>query len=238
MIGDVTNIVTAPTSAVFSALGKADDLLARDESIPLSTILMRAGWGPKSSTLNRQARAIVQRESRGDPSAHNPSGATGLFQVMTPLHCGKMGTPRATPACVAYLENPTNNAKVARALYMAAGWSPWAASGGVPAPTDWDPIVSKKKDSAIGGTASDAVNVVGDAAGAVISPFASVARAATEFIGTLLSADTWFRIGKGWLGFVLVTLGSGAFVYVIANQASGGAVAGAAKKAAVAAVVK
>lgn len=238
LIGDVTNVITAPSSAAINLLGKADDLLARDESIHLSDVLARGGWGGKTSALNKQARAIVKRESNGDPEAMNPSGATGLFQVMTPLHCGKMGTPKATPDCVAYLKDPYNNARVAHTLYLAAGWTPWAASGGMPAPTDWDPVVTKKKDSLVGGTASDVAGTVGDVAGAVASPFTSIAKAGAALIGALLSPDTWFRIGKGGLGFVLIVTGTGALVYVVANTASGGAVGKAAKKAAVTAVVK
>lgn len=221
--------------AINSTLGKADDLLARDESIPLSTVLQRGGWGTKGSQLNRKARHKVQQESNGDPGAVNPSGAIGLFQVMTPLHCGKMGTPQATPACVAYLKDPYNNARVAHSLYLAAGWSPWAASGGEPSETDWDPIVTKKKDSLVGGTVSDAAGTVGDVVGSVTSPFTSVAKAGAALIGALLSPDTWFRIGKGTLGFVFVVTGTGALVYVVANAASGGAsgraVKGAAKTA-------
>lgn len=228
-------------NAIVGAAGKVDDLLARDESVPLSTVLARGGWGGKTADLNRRARSVVQRESGGDPTQHNKkgSGAIGLFQVMTPLHCGKMGTPRGIPDCIAYLEDPYNNARVAHSLYLAAGWSPWKTSGPVPPPpTDWDPIVTKKKDSLVGGTVSDAAGTVGDVAGAVVSPFTSIAKAGAALIGALLSADTWFRIGKGWLGFVFVVTGTGALVYVVANTASGGEVGKAAKTAAKAAVLK
>jgi hypothetical protein len=218
----VPNLAGLPGEAA-KLPGKLDDVLAKDEKVKLSTILARNGWGKPNSSLNRQARAIVKRESGGDPSAKNPSGATGLFQMMTPLHCGDYGIP-AGGNCQKWLEDPDNNARAAKALYDEAGWRPWAASGGAPLPTNWDTVIVTGKDSVTGSVAAVASDVA--------SPFTAVGSAAVDLIGTLLSADTWFRIGKGGLGFVLIVVGTGAFVYVVANTATGGAVKRAAKTAA------
>lgn len=61
------------------------------------------------------------RESRCQPGARNPSGASGIFQLMWPLHarliadvCG-----HADPF------DPHCNISAARALYDGAGRAPW-----------------------------------------------------------------------------------------------------------------
>ncbi len=220
-------VLTAPGAA---AAGKVNDALNPDQKAKLSAVLARTGWGAADSELNQRARTIVKRESNGNPKARNPSGATGLFQMMTPLHCGNYGTPKPTAECIRWLEDPDNNARAAKALHSTAGWQPWAASGGAPAPTTWDPDITTDKDSILGG--------IGEVASAAVSPFSSVAGAAADIIGSLLSPDTWFRIGKTWLGAVFVITGTGALVFIVANQASGGRVASAAKLAATKGAIK
>lgn len=234
-IGDV---VTAPVDA-FNKLGEAGrdigrglnhpaDSLNADQKAKLSAVLARNGWGPPTSATNRMARSVVKRESEADPTAKNKSGATGLFQMMTPLHCGSYGIPKDD--CVHWLEDPDNNAKAAHALFVSNGWTPWVSSGPVPPPlasATYDPVITTDKDD------------LGDTVKGVTSPFGSVVAAAVDLIGVLLSPDTWFRIGKTWLGLVLIILGSGALVYIIANAASNGATGRAVKgAAAVAATVK
>ncbi|CAB4169645.1 Transglycosylase SLT domain 1 [uncultured Caudovirales phage] len=66
--------------------------------------------------------AIAWRESRCQPSAHNVEGASGLFQIMIPLHsnlmidvCGSVAW--SVPAC---------NIATARALFNGSGLRPWA----------------------------------------------------------------------------------------------------------------
>lgn len=68
---------------------------------------------------------VAFSESRWNPAAHNASGASGLWQIMMPLHAGlvsQFGTN---------VFDPLTNAKTAVALYRAAGLSPWAASQSV-----------------------------------------------------------------------------------------------------------
>lgn len=69
---------------------------------------------------------IINAESGGDPHARNASGATGLTQIMWPLHRGIV--PGATSRTA--LENPSINLAAARKLYGQSGLSPWAASRG------------------------------------------------------------------------------------------------------------
>lgn len=79
-----------------------------------------AGTGQEAHALN-----VVQKESGCTDTAYNPSGASGLFQLlghedMIAVICGPNGSAF----------DPTCNAKVALQLYSGSGWSPWAASGG------------------------------------------------------------------------------------------------------------
>ena len=60
------------------------------------------------------AMAIVWRESNYDPQAVNPSGASGLWQIM-PLH----GFPQWA------LFDPWFATQVAFDLYTRDGWLPW-----------------------------------------------------------------------------------------------------------------
>lgn len=85
-----------------------------DSGNDLSSTLEAAGWPPY---LWPWAESIVWRESRGDPSAYNPSGASGLFQIMpqTWAETGCTGDPFAA----------LDNALCAWQLYQAAGVSPW-----------------------------------------------------------------------------------------------------------------
>lgn len=213
-----------------SVAGKADDLLRRDDPVKLSQVLTNAGWGSPNSSRNRQARSVVIRESGGDENATNPSGATGLFQIMTPLHCGSYGIPKAD--CVQWLKDPENNAKAAYKLFLSNGWRPWVTSGPIPPPlTDKDPTVYRSKDS-VTGKASEL------ATGGIVNPFSAVASAVVDLVGILLSPDTWFRIGKTALGSVFIIVGIGALVFIVANQASGGAVKRTAVKTAKVAVTK
>jgi len=218
----------------FGLSSKVEDVASKDTHERLSVVLERNGWGAPASALNRQARAIVRRESGGIPTKRSGAGpcsktgdyAYGLFQVCT-VNCGIGGSPKNRDACIAFLKNADNNARVSKALYDDAGWQPWAASGGEPAPTSWDPMILTDKRTLSG----DISGTVTDAVDSVVSPFSSIVSAATALIGALLSADTWFRIGKGGLGFVFLVTGTGALVFIVANKSTNGAASSAVKAA-------
>ena len=73
--------------------------------------LWRSVGGPGG--VAHRAAAIAMAESGGDPHAHNPSGATGLWQILGSVLPGN-------------LFNPVVNAKNAVAKYReAGGFSPW-----------------------------------------------------------------------------------------------------------------
>lgn len=241
-VGDVLDTLGQASLGIFGAGGdKLNNDLIPAKTEKLSAVLERTGWGTATDDLNKRARSIIRREdSSADPKRKSGGGpcsskgdfAYGWFQICT-VNCGTGGSPPCTngcDTCVKFLQNGENNSRVARALYASRGWQPWASSGGTPEPTDWDPMVTTDKGTLTG--------TVSDAASAVVSPFASVASAAVNIIGTLLSPDTWFRIGKGGMGFVFVIAGTGALVFIVANKATGGTVARAGKRAATTAITK
>lgn len=67
-------------------------------------------------------KGIVHRESRNDPTARNPSGASGCSQLMLPLHNHRFHAVGCSPSQWA---NPDCNIKAAAHLYREAGRSPW-----------------------------------------------------------------------------------------------------------------
>jgi hypothetical protein len=73
-----------------------------------------AGWSNEQwSTLNW----IMERESRCDPGAYNPSGATGLLQIMSGWadDCGGGS-----------LFDPAFNLRCGLYVYHQQGWSAWS----------------------------------------------------------------------------------------------------------------
>lgn len=81
----------------------------------LETLWRQAGG---SAATAPTAAAVALAESRGIPTAANPSSATGLWQVETSAH------PQYTSQ---QLSNPLENAKAAVAISSnGTDWSPWA----------------------------------------------------------------------------------------------------------------
>lgn len=237
--GEVGSFLVNPFGVYSESAAEISDSAVKDKRVMISKVLADTGWGPANSDLNKRARTVVRRESNGNVKAYNRSGATGWFQMMTPLHCGNYGIPgsntgrpggKESEACRKWLENPYNNSRAAKALYDANGWTPWAASGGAPQPTSWDMSVRLEKNT-LGTVVEDVVDTVTDPIGGLV-----------EMVSVLFQADTWARIGKGALGGMLLVMGTGAMVFVIANKASktpvGKAGAGIAKKVVTKGVVK
>ena len=67
------------------------------------------------------ALLVISCESGGNPNAYNPSGASGLFQVLASWADNFGYTP-------AHLFDPAINLQIARALYDDGGWGHWRAS--------------------------------------------------------------------------------------------------------------
>jgi len=63
---------------------------------------------------------IIQRESSGRANAHNPSGASGLMQLMPGWWTGAWGLPAGNPY------DPEYNLRTALLIWHRGGWGAWA----------------------------------------------------------------------------------------------------------------
>ena len=72
---------------------------------------LEAGWQPEQ--LPELLDVIMWCESKCQPGAHNPSGATGLLQIMPMWHKGRD----------AY--DPNVNLAIGLEVYEAQGWQAW-----------------------------------------------------------------------------------------------------------------
>lgn len=152
-----------------------------------------AGWVHD----NNEALCIVQAESGGKPGAvsnNNPGGPDhrnlGLFQIWA----GNVNHPD-------HLLDPVYNANVARRIWTSDGGSfkQWATApgcagkSGFTAPGD---EATNPLDSALSGITADIVGGV----------------------SAVLNSIPWFRVGKGAFGFILLVVGAGTLVTVVANK--------------------
>lgn len=209
-----------PVKALGDALGLTDDipnvadLAKKDKHRRLSQVLAGGGFTGNDLVVARQ---VSIAESGGRATATGDGGtlgykgtgkptSIGLMQVRgfdekgAAVHAGKAGSPTTYDAYVTWAKDPDNNAKLAYAVFQSGGWGQWTTytNGRYKLSGNRDPLITTKQSLGV----SD-VPVVGDAVGAA----GDVAGAVTDIVGTLLSRDTWFRIGKGVVGLELITLG-------------------------------
>lgn len=92
----------------------------RGSECPLAAQIMEvwAGTGDEHWAVD-----TAIRESRCQPGARNPSGASGVFQLMLPLHAGLFAEVCLAGAHV--WDDPGCNIAAARLLYDGSGRRPW-----------------------------------------------------------------------------------------------------------------
>lgn len=90
----------------------------RGDECPWAAQIMEhwAGTGDETWAVD-----VAIRESRCQPEARNPSGASGLFQLMMPLHAQLVTDVCGSPAVF----DGHCNIRAARALYAGSGRAPW-----------------------------------------------------------------------------------------------------------------
>jgi hypothetical protein len=127
----------------------------------LEALWIQAGG---SKTLAPLMAAIAEAESSGNPTAENPSGATGLWQILGAVN----------PADQANLTDPTTNAQEAVLKYQTQGLDAWVTytSGAYQAflannvPPDYSNVPAGKAVPGGGGTAAtDAADAAAAASG-------------------------------------------------------------------------
>lgn len=117
----------ACADAVNSAIVARVDLDARANNGDRGAIeqVIREEWAGSGESEDWLFR-IVWRESNFLPWARNRSGASGLFQLMLPLHNRQFVAVGCDPGQWA---EARCNAAAARHLYATAGRSPWFLAG-------------------------------------------------------------------------------------------------------------
>lgn len=82
-------------------------------------LAVEVGWDP---AVWKRLSCIINRESRGYPTAQNPSGARGLLQILYSAHRARVGPDPSV------LLDARTNLTIGLAIYRASGWRPWGSS--------------------------------------------------------------------------------------------------------------
>lgn len=200
------------------AVESANDAAVKDQRVPARTLAQNAGW--RGSAV-KDAVGVMGAESSFNPAARNGTPcskdgdhAIGLMQMCT-IHAGRFGIPADKKKAEEWLKDPVNNLSAAYKLWVAAGGTfkkDWvqAQNGAYLKFRNQNPLIVTSKNS-VTGAVTDAAGAVVDTA---LGPF-------DELAGALLNPSTWFRIGKGTLGWFLIVTGSVVVAVVIINKAAG-----------------
>ena len=173
------------------------------------TLLSSAGVPRNAGSLGEWL-ARAKAESSLRPAVVNSIGATGLFQILQPLHVKTHPT-----WTVAWLQNPANNVAAAREL--SNGWTntaPWAASrlgttARLPASVAEASAFLSRGGASVENASwlDDLLGNLSGAASGVTSGASDTAGALTAFAETLTKLTnpaTWLRFAYGITGIALV----------------------------------
>lgn len=185
-----------------------------------------AGWGSAS----RDASYVAMAESSGDASAVNSIGATGLMQILQPVHV------KAHPTwTTAWLKNPINNLTAGRILYKAAGSKfdgPWLDSRDKGAGGGWGAHVKGSGSSSSADQAGfdpwagdEVAGALGDVPG--LQGVADIASFTAKAGNWISNPANWIRILYVAGGAALVITG---LTVIASNTRAGQIVAGATRK--------
>lgn len=132
------------------------------------------------------AVAVALAESGGNTDAHNPSGASGLWQVMWSLH-GFSGNPY----------DPQTNANAAFQVFQQQGWNAWTThnSGAYL-------VFMGRATVATTGTTANGRNSSGASSAPAANTSSGIAGLKTATMGGL-----WLRVGAFLLGTLLLVEG-------------------------------
>lgn len=194
-LGNVVDFVTDP----LGINDKVADVLKSDKHVKVSQVLATAGFTGADLATARQV-SMAESGGRATATHKNSNGTqdTGLMQI-NDVH---KPSGETLAAFRKRMMIPAQNATMGHSIYVASGnkFTAWATynSGAYKLQGSRDATLTTKESANI----SD-VPVVGD----VVDAAGSVANGVGDLIGTLLSRDTWFRIGKGAVGLELITIG-------------------------------
>ena len=169
----------------------------------LETLWINAG-GPKA--LAPLMAAIAEAESSGNPNAYNPSGATGLWQILGAVNPSDQGS----------LTNPQVNAHEAVLKYQSQGLDAWTTytsgayqqfyQGGTPASALPQGGGTSAASTSAGSSPTSAAGLLTQTTGALSAAGTLVHDAAIALNDVL----EWFKPGQGFrVGAALVALAAG-----------------------------
>lgn len=116
----VLTALTAVLAGLLAGCGPdAPPAVYRGSECPLAAQIVEAWAGTGDE---HWAVDVAIRESRCNPDAYNQSGATGVFQIMTPLHNNLIAGVCGDPQLV---WDATCNISVARTMWDGSGRRPW-----------------------------------------------------------------------------------------------------------------
>ena len=166
---------------------------------------------PATSAEALTMGALAMAESSGDPNAHNPSGASGLWQIM-PSHASDKGWTYGTN-----FYDPATNARMAYFVLHHQGYSAWTTytngayrkflGGSVP---NVSPNISNAGMLAIPGIPGpgQAPLIGGGTGGGIIGGVQTPSTGSLLGIPThLFDVGLWRRIGIALVGFLLIVVG-------------------------------
>jgi len=121
LVAGVSTACTPEEVALFKSLPADQQQAVLDSLFPPTGCVdaMRRVW-PESEWS--WAESIMFRESRNTPTARNPSGASGCWQMLLPLLAGRC---RAVGCDPSRWSDPLCNSRAAFHLFGEAGRAPW-----------------------------------------------------------------------------------------------------------------
>lgn len=243
-LGDLASVGGGILSPIFQGTpspGKISDSAVKDTTkhVHLSAILATA-FSPDEIKV---ALPVTMAESGGNPKVVNNAScgknkdgsvahAVGLMQVCT-VNAGVAGFSSDPKTFTEQMKDPYNNVKAGKAIKDSQGWGAWETytNGAFRRKGGQDPLITVKDKNSL--TDNNIVNAVTD----TVDATGSALSALVKFVSALFDPSTYFRLGKGVLGGILLIGGVIALTFMIGNKASGGKLASGAKDAAMVAAV-
>lgn len=173
--------------------------------------LVNARWS--SAQDRRIGTAVALAESGGQVDAKNTKNTNGtedygVFQINSVHGFDKDRL----------LSDANYNADAAYKVWKDAGgkWTPWSTfnSGVYLTKMGQDAELRMGNNGNPLGAVGDAITAPFDAIGDTLSGLDSIA----DTIGALKNPSTWMRLGKGALGGIVLIIGVGGIVFIVANK--------------------
>lgn len=170
-----------------------------------------------STSLAPLMAAIAEAESSGNSTAYNPSGASGLWQIMMPINA------QYVPGGEANVWNPQDNAAAAVAIEKEQGLSAWTTYTSGAYQQFLRSGVAPTGVSGTATTTADTTSAAGLAGLGSLWPtdITSFFDEANTFVTTLMwitKPSSWLRIGAFIAGVGLLLFAIHAFIAAASDQ--------------------